>query len=137
MAAAPSSPDSSELASTPNAANTPMAPHSATWAPERKAVLRRTRRSRWGTAARGPPLPRPLLDLQDVLLHRVDHGLHPGVELELLQDVADVVLHGVLGDVELLGDVAVVQPPGHELQDLQLPLREPRRRDLLAVLFAL
>jgi hypothetical protein len=48
------------------------------------------------------------------------------VQLQLLEDVADVVLHGVLGDEELLGDVAVVQAARHELEHLELALGQPR-----------
>src|SRR5438477_7923809 len=43
----------------------------------------------------------PSLDVQELLLDRVDHGLHPRVQVQLVQDVADVVLHGVLGDEQL------------------------------------
>jgi hypothetical protein len=37
-------------------------------------------------------------ELDELLPHRHHHGFHPRVDLELLQDVADVVLDGVLGD---------------------------------------
>src|SRR5205085_3714124 len=56
---------------------------------------------------------RPALQTQQVLLHRVDDGLHPRVEVELLQDVADVVLDRVLRDVEILSDLTVVQAARH------------------------
>src|SRR5438876_6620186 len=85
--------------------------------------LHRTR-SGWGWGRGSPP---PMsLDIEQFLLHRVDHGLHPGVQVQLVEDVADVVLHGVLGDEQLLGDVFVVQALRDELQDLHLPRRELR-----------
>src|SRR6266511_2673802 len=74
---------------------------------------------------------RPLLDLQQLLAHRVDDRFHPRVQVQLLEDVADVVLDGVLGDVELLGDVAVVVALGDELEDLHLAVGEPRGGELL------
>jgi hypothetical protein len=37
-------------------------------------------------------------ELDELLPHRHHHGFHPRMDLELLQDVADVVLDGVLGD---------------------------------------
>src|SRR5688572_4155073 len=52
--------------------------------------------------------PGALLDLEKLLAHGVDDRLHARVQVELLEDVADVVLDGVLGDEELLRDVAVV-----------------------------
>ena len=45
---------------------------------------------------------------------RVHRRLHAGVQLKLLEDVADVVLDRVLGDEQLLTDVAVAQAPGDE-----------------------
>jgi uncharacterized protein YcaQ len=60
------------------------------------------------------------------------HGFHPGVDLEFLQDVPDVVLHRVLGDEQLLGDVAVVHAAGDQLEDLHLPLGELGRGDVLS-----
>src|SRR6266545_4320016 len=69
-------------------------------------------------------------DLEQLLPHGVDHCLHPGVQVELLQDVSDVVLHRVLRDVQLLGDVAVVHALGHQPEDLHLPVGQPGGRDL-------
>src|SRR3954469_21711942 len=73
-------------------------------------------------------------DLEQLLSYGVDDGFHPRVQLELLQDVADVVLHGVLADEQLLGDVAVVEVLRDELEDLHLAIRESWRRYLLAVI---
>src|SRR5207302_7677704 len=70
-----------------------------------------------------------LFDVQEAFSYRVDDGFHTGVEVQLLEDVADVVLDGVLGDEELLGDVPVVVAPGDELEDLQLPVGQPGSRD--------
>src|SRR6266498_3959749 len=61
-------------------------------------------------------------DLEQLLPHGVDHCLHPGVQVELLQDVSDVVLHRVLRDVQLLRDVAVVHALCHQPEDLHLPV---------------
>src|SRR5213592_4763716 len=72
-------------------------------------------------------------DLEQLLPYGVDHGLHPGVQVELLQDVADVVLHRVLRDVQVLGDVSVVHALGHQPEDLHLAVGQPGCRDLGAV----
>src|SRR5207244_10105189 len=47
-------------------------------------------------------------DVEQALPDGVDHGFHPGMQVQLLQDVADMVLDGVLRDEELLGDLLVV-----------------------------
>src|SRR4029450_9800999 len=44
-----------------------------------------------------------LLDLEELLADRVDHRFHPGVQVQLLEDVAGVVLDGVLRDLTLPG----------------------------------
>src|SRR5437763_5008340 len=46
----------------------------------------------------------PSRDLEELLSHGVDDRLHARVQLQLLEDVADVVLHAVLADEQLLGD---------------------------------
>src|SRR6478735_8190873 len=71
--------------------------------------------------------------VQQLLAHGVHDGLHARVQLQLLQDVADVVLDRVLGDEELLGDLTVVEPLGHEPEDLELALGEPQGGALLAL----
>src|SRR4051794_22119736 len=72
----------------------------------------------------------PLGDLDHLLAHGVHDRLHARVQVQLLEDVADVVLDRVLRDVELLRDVAIVQPLRDELQDLHLAVGELRRGDL-------
>ncbi len=57
--------------------------------------------------------------------------------MQLLQDVAHVVLDGVLGDEQLLGDVAVVHPLGDQRQDLHLAVGQPRGGHLLLLLVLL
>src|SRR6266699_2964442 len=57
------------------------------------------------STARTTATPR-LFDLEQLLTHRVHDRLHPRMQVQLLEDVADVVLHGALGDVLLLGDRA-------------------------------
>jgi hypothetical protein len=64
-------------------------------------------------------------DVEELLAHGVDHGLHPRVQVQLLEDVAHVVLDRVLRDVELAGDLAVAHALGHELEDLELAVGEP------------
>ncbi len=71
----------------------------------------------------------------DELFPDGDHdGFHPGVDLQFLQDVAHVVLHGVLGDEQFLGDVPVVHAPRDQLEDLHLPVGELGRGNLLRAL---
>src|SRR5919106_3859303 len=123
-----------------NAAKAPAELHSITWAPESSRVLRATRWARLASvttdelSAATRPFARALLDLEQLLPDRVDHGLHAGVKLKLLQDVPDVVLDGVLRDEELLGDVPVVEAPGYQPEHLHLPVGEARRGDLLSLL---
>jgi hypothetical protein len=50
------------------------------------------------------------------------------VQVQLPEDVADVVLHCLLGDVELVGDLPVAVAPRHELQHLTLAFGEGRGR---------
>src|SRR3954447_8613486 len=72
-------------------------------------------------------------DVEQLLAHGVHHGLHARVELELLQDVADVVLHGVLADEQSLRDLAFVEALRHELEDLELAVGQPGGGHLLTV----
>src|SRR5207253_461012 len=86
---------------------------------------------RVGWAALAPAL---LVGIDELLPHRVHHGLHARVQVELLQDVPDVVLHRVLGDVELVGDLAVAHALGHQSQHLELPAGERGGGELLLLL---
>lgn len=43
-----------------------------------------------------------------------------GLDAELLEDVADVLLDGVLGDHEACGDALVGAAFGHQLEDFSL-----------------
>src|SRR6266566_5030501 len=73
-------------------------------------------------------------DLDHLLAHGIDHRFHARMQVQLLEDVPDVVLDGVLGDVELLRDVPVVQTLGDELEDLHLAFGQPWRRHLRPLL---
>ncbi len=59
-----------------------------------------------GAAAPAGRLP----DLEDLLAHGIDDGFHPGVQLQFLQDIADVVLHRVLGNEQLLAISRLFMP---------------------------
>src|SRR4051794_37324879 len=72
------------------------------------------------------PLPPPA-GSDEPLAHGVHRRLHARVHLELVEDVADVVAHGVLGDEQLGGDLAVEPAAGHEPQDAELAIGEPRQ----------
>ena len=63
----------------------------------------------------------PGCDFDAVFECVADQFLLP-VEVELAQDVADVVLHRLRRDVQLLADLPVGVAPGHVLEDLALPL---------------
>src|SRR5438552_9813843 len=73
-------------------------------------------------------------DVEELLAHGVDDRLHPRMQVQLLEDVAHVVLDRVLGDVEVLGDLAVAHALGHELQHLELAVGEPGGGELLLLL---
>src|SRR5581483_4138093 len=75
-----------------------------------------------------------VVDVEEPLTDGVDHRLHPGVQMELLEDVADVILDRVLGDVELLADLAIALALGDQLEHLELALRERGGRELLLLL---
>src|SRR6516225_12336389 len=77
-----------------------------------------------------------VVDVKEALTHGVDHCFHPRVEVQLLEDVTHVVLHRVLGDVELVADLPVALTLGHQLEDLELPLGQRRRRVLLLLVGA-
>src|SRR5664280_1224352 len=72
-------------------------------------------------------------DLQQLLPNGINHSFHPGMQLQLLQDVADVVLDSVLADEQRLGDVPIVQPFGDQLEHVHFPIGEPGRRHLLSL----
>jgi hypothetical protein len=61
----------------------------------------------------------PYLDAE-VLPGRVGGRLGPVAQAELGQQVSDVVLDGLAGDVQPLGDLGVGQPGPDQLQDLGL-----------------
>src|SRR2546430_12880538 len=73
-------------------------------------------------------------DLDHLLAHGVDHRFHARMQVQLLEDVPDVILDGVLGDVELLRDIPVVQALSDELEDLHLALGQARGRHLRPLL---
>src|SRR5688572_3550414 len=75
------------------------------------------RAARWDSRTLVAP---SVIRREQVLLVRVDGCLDPRVQVELLEDVADVVLHGVLGDDEVVSDLAVGQPARHQAQHLDL-----------------
>ena len=51
-----------------------------------------------------------------------DDRLRPVAQAQLVEDMRDVGLDGRLGQHEAIGDLAVGQPAGHELEDLDLAL---------------
>jgi hypothetical protein len=61
-----------------------------------------------------------LRDVEELLADGVHDGLHPRVQLELLQDVAHVVLHSVLADEQLTSGITVVQALRHQIKDFEL-----------------
>src|SRR3712207_9411931 len=68
--------------------------------------------------------------IRDIGVTGVQTCALPILQLELLEDVAHVVLHGVLADEQLAGDLAVVEPLGHEAEHLELSIgqRSEERR---------
>src|SRR5450631_1368992 len=62
----------------------------------------------------------------ETLPHDVRRGLDPVLHVQLLEGVVNVVLHGALGDRELLADLLVGQALGHELEDLELAAGDRR-----------
>jgi hypothetical protein len=75
-------------------------------------------------AAAQQPRTCPVSGVLDLVVDGKTNELVTPVEVKLAQNVADVVLHGPLRDVQLLTDLAVGMPSGHELEDLPLPLGE-------------
>src|SRR4026209_955901 len=78
--------------------------------------------------------PRSVLGHPDpALAHRVDDGLGPVVDRQLAEDRAHVVLDGLLGDRQGVGDLLVGHALGDVVEDLDLARRE-RREDRGGVL---
>src|SRR5690606_6350798 len=63
-------------------------------------------------------------DVEEVLPDGVQHRFHAGVQLQLVKDVADVVLDGVLADEQLLGCRTVVEATRHQPQDFEFTIGE-------------
>src|ERR1035437_1815820 len=76
----------------------------------------------------------PAANVEQALPDGEDHRFHAGVEVKLLEDVAHMVLDGVLGDVEGVGDLTVAHAFGHQLEHLELACGERRRRVVLTFL---
>src|SRR5437867_3257554 len=72
------------------------------------------------------PLLLGAVELDELLADGIEHGLHARVQVKLLEDVADVVLDGVLGDPESAADLPVRQAVGGELEHLELAVGERR-----------
>src|SRR3954454_17885852 len=111
----------------------------------RPSPMRRTRsrtpmaaecKGEWLGLLRSPLAADRLLEVEQLLADGVDDGLHAGVEVQLLEDVAHVVLDRVLRDVELVGDLTVREALSHELEHLELAVGQLRRRDLLLLVGA-
>src|SRR5258708_27999408 len=77
------------------------------------------RRARRALLPSGKPGPLP-----QAALAGEDDRLRPGLHAELVEDVRDVVAHGLLREGELRGDLRVVQALRDALQDLAFPGRE-------------
>src|SRR5450759_4266376 len=67
-------------------------------------------------------------EVEDLLADGIHRGLHARVQLELLQDVAHMVLDGVLRDEQRSGDVLVRHAAGDQLEHLELALGQARDR---------
>src|SRR5438445_2775803 len=68
------------------------------------------------------------VQVDELLAHGVEHRLHARMEVELLEDVAHVVLDRVLRDVQPASDLTVGEPVGREAEHLELPVGELRTR---------
>jgi hypothetical protein len=67
---------------------------------------------------------RRLGQLDPALADRVHHRPSPVRRAELVEDRGDVVLDGLLAEVQLDRDLAVAEPARDDLEDLALPARE-------------
>src|SRR5215469_3583087 len=65
--------------------------------------------------------------LDDAVLDRVDRGLRARRDVELAEDAADVVLHRLLAQEQLLRDLLVRQAERDQPDDVGLALRQFRR----------
>src|SRR5262252_4785209 len=72
----------------------------------------------------GPPL---ALSLRDTRLERVDRRLGSRRHVDLREDVADVVLHRFLAQVQLVRNLPVREPKRDEPDHFGLSLRKLRR----------
>src|SRR5205807_9827879 len=88
----------------------------------------RARRGPGGPCSRRGPLEPSTMDWSGVdqaLADGVEGRLRAVVDVELLVHVADVVANGLLADAQRVRDLLVGHAAGQELQDLQLPGRQP------------
>src|SRR5438093_2789125 len=88
----------------------------------RKSAMRR--RSSCSAAINRSTRSSTITSVDDRLTQRDRHGMRPGVRFELREDVADVALHRLLRDEELLRDVGVGHAVGEQLQNLALATGE-------------
>src|SRR3954454_20360697 len=65
--------------------------------------------------------------VDEALSEGAGRELRPALGVELLEDVPEVELRGVLGDPQPACDLLVPQPRCHQLEDLELALRESVR----------
>src|ERR1044071_8511766 len=93
----------------------------------RPARRRLYKKERWT-----PSIPASRSRRGDALLDRPGRDLGAGAEAELVEDVLDVGVGGALGDHELVGDLAVGQPPRDQGGDLDLAVGQRVGRDRLA-----
>ena len=63
-----------------------------------------------------------LLDLHQSLADGVQHSLGAVVDVEFGEDVGNVVLHRLLADAELTGDLFVAEALCQQFQDVHLPI---------------
>src|SRR6478752_2160393 len=55
---------------------------------------------------------------------RLGHCCRPGAAAELVADVCNMAVDGVLAEDQMLGDLPIAQPAGDEGEHLALPARE-------------
>ena len=78
-----------------------------------------------GRAAVRPARPRRLVHSRDqALLHRLEHRLAAGMDLELAVDVLDVAGHGLARQAEMAGDLGVAEALGDAPEDVDLARRQ-------------
>ena len=65
-----------------------------------------------------------ILEADPVFLQGLDNGARSGLDAQLGEDLPDIALDRSSAQTKGVSDLLVAEPPGHQPEDLQLPVGE-------------